>query len=166
MKRMTSDTETASNTEAARFAGLRPSSTRATAAARGASRKRDTRPEIVLRRALFARGLRYRVARDGLPGKPDVVFGRARLVVFCDGDFWHGRDLAARIAKLERGHNAPYWVAKISGNVARDRRTDAALAADGWAVMRFWETDIKVDADGIADQIQRLVEHRLRGTQL
>ncbi|MDQ3300587.1 MAG: very short patch repair endonuclease, partial [Myxococcota bacterium] len=108
MKHTSSDTKTASNKGAARFAGLRPSSTRATSAARGASRKRDTLPEIVLRRALFARGLRYRVAPDGLPGKPDVVFGRARVVVFCDGDFWHGRDLAARIAKLERGHNAPY----------------------------------------------------------
>lgn len=157
MKRTTSAKD-----PSASFIGLRPSSTRATLAARGASRKRDTQPEIVLRRALFARGLRYRIARGGLPGKPDVVFVRARVAVFCDGDFWHGRDLPERVAKLECGHNAPYWVAKISGNVARDQRTDVALAADGWTVMRFWETEIKADADGIADQIQRLVEHRLR----
>ena len=141
----------------ARYAGLAPASARATAAARGSSRKRDTRPELALRRAVFARGLRYRCVAADLPGRPDLVFRRARVVVFCDGDFWHGRDLAARVAKLERGHNAPYWIAKIEGNVARDRRTDAHLAAAGWTVLRFWERDIRQDADGIADAIAAAV---------
>jgi DNA mismatch endonuclease (patch repair protein) len=160
MKRTSSNTKTASNAGAARFAGLRPSSARATSAARGASRKYDTRPEIMLRRALFARGLRYRVARVGLPGKPDVVFGRARVVVFCDGDFWHGRDLAARIEKLARGHNAPYWVAKITSNVERDRRVTAALESAGWLVLRYWETDIKKNAMALAREVAARVAAR------
>jgi DNA mismatch endonuclease, patch repair protein len=137
-----------------RFLGLRPSSPRAAAAARGASRKRDTRPELALRRQLWRLGVRYRVDVRDLPGRPDIVLPRARIAIFCDGDFWHGRDLDARIAKLKRGHNAPYWVAKIAGNVARDRRNDEALAAAGWYVMRFWESDIHRDTTTIAERIR------------
>ena len=144
-----------------RFTGLTPASKRATAAARGASKKRDTRPEVVLRRAVFARGLRYRCVVPDLPGRPDLVFRRARVIVFCDGDFWHGRDLVERVAKLERGHNAPYWVEKIKGNVARDRRTDISLTEGGWTVLRFWERDIHRDAERIADEIATLVRDEL-----
>jgi DNA mismatch endonuclease (patch repair protein) len=78
---------------------------------------------------------------------------RAHVVVFADGDFWHGRDLTKRLARLERGHNATYWLAKIEGNAARDRRIDAALVELGWIVLRFWETDIKRELDHIADKI-------------
>jgi DNA mismatch endonuclease (patch repair protein) len=81
----------------------------------------------------------------GLPGKPDIVFARARLVVFCDGDFWHGRRSRERLAKLSRGSNAPYWTAKIASNVARDRRNTRLLRAAGWTVIRLWETDILRD---------------------
>lgn len=141
----------------ARYTGLAPASAQATAAARGASRKRDTRPELILRKALFTRGLRYRCVAADLPGRPDLVFRRARVVVFCDGDFWHGRDLATRITKLQHGHNARYWIAKIEGNVARDRCTDARLAASGWTVLRFWERDIHRDAARIAEEIIAVV---------
>lgn len=144
----------------ARYAGLTSASPRATAAARGSSRKRDTRPELALRRAVFARGLRYRCVMDDLPGRPDLVFRRVRVVVFCDGDFWHGRDLATRLEKLAHGHNAPYWVAKIEGNVARDRRTNAELEAAGWKVLRYWERDIRENAERIADEITAIVRNR------
>jgi G:T-mismatch repair DNA endonuclease (very short patch repair protein) len=66
--------------------------------------------------------------------------------VFCDGDFWHGRNLEERIRKLSVGHNAPYWIAKIQANVARDRRHDDELRAIGWIVLRYWETDVRHDA--------------------
>jgi DNA mismatch endonuclease (patch repair protein) len=105
---------------APRFEGYMPSSAKASAAARAASRRRDTQCELALRRALWALGLRYRVDVRQLPGKPDIVFRRLRIAIFCDGDFWHGRDLGARIRRLSRGHNAPYWVAKIRRNVERD----------------------------------------------
>ncbi|HEY0479355.1 MAG TPA: very short patch repair endonuclease [Kofleriaceae bacterium] len=143
-----------------RFEGLRPFSTRTTAAARGASRKRDTKPELALRRELWRLGLRYRLDARELPGRPDIVFAGARIAVFCDGDFWHGRDLEARLAKLEGGHNAPYWTAKIAGNVARDRRNEEQLAAAGWHVMRFWESDIYESAPAIAQQIRAAVGSR------
>lgn len=124
------------------FAGLRPASESASTAARGASAKTNTRCELVLRRELWRRGLRYRLHVPGLPGRPDVVFPRHRVVVFCDGDFWHGRDLENRVRKLARGHNGSYWVAKVRRNVARDRETDRALEGAGWVVVRVWETDV------------------------
>jgi len=145
------------------FAGLRPASKRASTVARASSKKGDTRCEVVLRRALWAKGLRYRLRSAALPGRPDIVFASARVAVFCDGDFWHGRDLDARISRLKAGHNAPYWVAKITANVARDRRNDQTLAADGWIVLRFWERDIIHSADVIAAQIAEIVVSRRRG---
>jgi DNA mismatch endonuclease (patch repair protein) len=81
----------------------------------------------------------------GLPGKPDIVFPRQRAAIFCDGDFWHGRNLEMRLARLVRGHNAPYWVDKIRTNVARDRLNTARLEEAGWRVLRLWETDILRD---------------------
>lgn len=145
-----------------RFTGRRPASERSSAAARGSSRKRDTACELLLRRSLWRRGLRYRVDVADLPGRPDLVFHAARLVVFCDGDFWHGRDLPARLARLRRGHNAPYWVAKIETNVARDRRNDATLAADGWLVLRVWESEIRADVDAVAARVEAALRLRLR----
>lgn len=149
----------------ASYKALAPSSPRASAAARGSSRKKDTACELVLRRALTALGLRYRISVDDVRGHPDVVFRRARVVVFVDGDFWHGRGLARRLAKLSAGHNAPYWVAKIQGNVARDARVTASLEADGWLVLRYWEKDIHAGAPRIAAEIAEHVRARrgLRG---
>jgi DNA mismatch endonuclease (patch repair protein) len=145
-----------------RYTAFTPASPRASKAARGASAKRDTKCELVLRRAVFARGLRYRVDVKRLPGRPDLVFSRAKVVVFCDGDFWHGRNLAERIAKLEDGHNAPYWVAKITRNVERDGEQRLSLEGEGWLVMRFWESDILKDVERIADEILSAVKARSR----
>jgi DNA mismatch endonuclease, patch repair protein len=147
---------------AASYIGLKPASARATRSARGASAKRDTKPELKLRAALRAVGLRgYRVDATSLPGRPDVVFTTAKVAVFCDGDFWHGRNLNDRLSKLESGHNAPYWVKKISGNVARDRRQDVELAAAGWFVLRFWESDVHRDPEAIASQVHAAVSQRV-----
>jgi len=77
-----------------------------------------------------------------LPGKPDIILRKARIVVFVDGDFWHGRHWKQRRAKLARGSNAAYWIPKIEANIARDRRVTRALRKDGWIVLRFWETDL------------------------
>ena len=96
-----------------------------------------------------------------LPGRPDIAFLRARVVVFCDGDFWHGRNLKERLRKLSRGHNAPYWIAKISANVERDRRQTIGLEELGWLVLRFWESDIQEDPVLIGQDIERIVRNRL-----
>jgi DNA mismatch endonuclease (patch repair protein) len=145
---------------APRFDGLTATSPATSRIARASSRKRDTKPELILRRQLTRLGLRYRLDRADLPGRPDIVFPGCRVVVFCDGDFWHGRDLEERVRRLKLGHNAPYWVAKITSNVARDRRHDEALACDGWLVLRFWETDITRDASALASQIAQVVSGR------
>jgi DNA mismatch endonuclease (patch repair protein) len=146
----------------ATYVGLSPSSPVASRAARGSSRKRDTKAELLLRRELWARGLRYRIDSPKIAGRPDVAFSRARVAVFIDGDFWHGRDLEERIKRLQRGHNAPYWVKKLRGNVDRDRANDALLARQGWIVLRYWETDIKKSAARIAEDIVIKVQARLR----
>jgi DNA mismatch endonuclease (patch repair protein) len=139
------------------YIGLRSASSAATRAARGSSKKRDTKPELKLRRALWARGLRYRVDVRDLPGRPDIVFVRARVVCFVDGDYWHGRDLDDRIARLALGHNAPYWMAKIRANVERDRRHDAALAEAGWTVVRLWETDVLRNPGQAVQQVEKAI---------
>src|SRR6267142_2190703 len=139
------------------FEGLRPASARASRAARGASAKMNTPCEIALRRELWRRGLRYRLHQPGLPGRPDIVFPKLRLVIFCDGDFWHGRDLETRLTRLASGYNAPYWVAKLRTNVERDHAVKSRLEEAGWRVLRLWETDILREPARIADLIAALL---------
>lgn len=136
------------------YRGRKPASERASHAAKGSSKKTDTKPELLLRRALWSAGLRYRKNPPGLPGKPDVVFPGARLAVFCDGDFWHGRNWEARQAKLTRGHNAEYWLAKIGRNMQRDAEVTAALREAGWLVLRVWESDVKRDVGAVVAAIR------------
>src|SRR6266487_2252622 len=126
----------------ASYRGLAPSSERASAAARGASRKTQTKCELLLRASIQAHGLRFRVNVINLPGRPDIVFPKARVAVFCDGDFWHGKNWAGRRKRLERGANPQYWLAKIRGNMKRDRTHTRGLEELGWTVLRFWESQI------------------------
>ncbi len=135
------------------FKGLRPASKRASTVARAASAKAHTRCEIALRRELWRRGVRYRLHHPGLPGRPDIVLPGHHLVIFCDGDFWHGRDLDYRLTRLAQGHNSTYWVDKVQRNVERDRRQTQALEAAGWLVLRFWETDLLRHPTEIATHI-------------
>ena len=143
------------------YKGLHPASTTASRVAKASSAKRDTNPELLLRRALWALGLRYRVDVRALPGRPDVVLPHARIAVFCDGDFWHGRNLEERLAKLSKGHNAPYWVAKLRTNVDRDRRRDSELTEAGWIVIRFWETDVARNPEAAGEAVLAVVRRRL-----
>jgi len=116
-----------------------------------AVRSRDNKAESLLRQALSRRGLRYRLhprraGGQAVPGKPDIVFVAPRVIAFVDGDFWHGRLLLerGRSAFLQRFRRAlrRWWLAKIGGNAARDRRVTTALRARGWLVLRFLETDV------------------------
>jgi DNA mismatch endonuclease, patch repair protein len=100
-------------------------------------RTRDTAPEVALRRALHAAGVRgWRLHRP-LPGRPDLIFGRARLAVFVDGAFWHGHP------DYYRGQSGEFWDAKIARNRARDERVNAELAELGWTVLRLWDFEIE-----------------------
>ena len=131
------------------FKGFRPSSEAASRAKR-ANRKKDTVHEILLRKAVWRMGLRFRKNVSGIPGNPDLVFRRARVVVFCDGDFWHGRNWNLLKVQLKRRHNAVYWLAKIRGNRERDAKNTALLEGRGWRVIRLWEGDVTRHPEGAA----------------
>ncbi len=103
-------------------------------------RSTNTSPEMAVRRLLTRMGLRYRLHRKDLPGKPDIVFASRRAVVFVHGCFWHGHD-CPRGARAPKA-NADYWQAKISRNRARDIRTEATLTALGWRVVTVWECEL------------------------
>jgi DNA mismatch endonuclease, patch repair protein len=142
------------------YKGLRPASPRATAAARGSSRKTDTRCEVALRKTLWAAGCRYRKNVPGLPGRPDVVFPGAKVAVFVDGDFWHGRDWETRQGKLSRGNNPGYWVAKIQRNIERDRQNTGRLQEMGWTVLRFWESEVHSDPVAVVRRVRETLRER------
>jgi DNA mismatch endonuclease (patch repair protein) len=149
-------------TRVASFRELKPASEAASHSKR-ANRKKDSLHEILLRRELTRLGLRYRKNDGDLPGSPDIVFRGARVVIFCDGDFWHGRDWVRLKRNLLRRHNASYWIAKIKRNRARDREVSRKLAKAGWHVVRLWETDILDKTEKSARTIQAVVNRKLSG---
>jgi DNA mismatch endonuclease (patch repair protein) len=115
---------------------------------------RDTKPEMVVRRALTRLGARYRLHRKDLPGSPDVAMPGRRLAVFVHGCFWHGHDCArgARVPK----QNRDYWTAKVARNRARDQKAREALAALGWRVETIWECELK-DPAGLEARLRSLL---------
>lgn len=118
------------------------------------TKRKDTAPELALRRELHRRGLRYRVdvALPQLPRRRmDIVFPRARLVVLVDGCFWHGCPLHGTTAKA----NAAFWANKIATNRARDADTARVLAAAGWTVHRVWEHESPTAAGDLIEAIVR-----------
>lgn len=141
------------------YRGLLPASAAASNVGRG-NKKTNTAPERVLRGAVHRLGGRYRTNTIVVFGRPDLVFTTYRVAVFCDGDFWHGRNWEARKQKLARGTNAQYWLAKIERNVQRDRYVNQQLRAAGWMVLRFWESDVKRDPIKAAKRILRAVANR------
>ncbi len=129
-----------------------------------AIRNRDTVPEMLLRRELHRRGLRYRV-HTNVPGHPDLVFSKARVAVFVDGDYWHGNTWRLRGAEsLESylaGHsNSAFWIQKIKANVARDEDVNQRLTSEGWVVVRIWESDVVADPKIWASQVEQQVRQR------
>jgi DNA mismatch endonuclease (patch repair protein) len=92
-----------------------------------------------------------------LPGSPDILFPRQRVAVFCDGDFWHGRDWPALRRKLQQRANPGYWIPKIKSNIDRDRRQDAQLKGLGWTVVRVWESSILEDVELVVDEISKVL---------
>ena len=110
----------------------------------GAIRGRDTAPELAVRRCAHRMGLRYRLHRKDLPGRPDLVLPRHRLVVFVHGCFWH-RHERCRSASIPRSRTA-FWKEKFAANVARDARQQAALKALGWRVLVIWECETRQEA--------------------
>lgn len=131
-----------------------------------AVRSKNTKPEILLRRALTATGLRYRLHRKGLPGTPDIVFPSERIAIFCDGEFWHGRNWRARKAAGQFKVRNSYWCAKIESNIARDKRVNRELRRLGWTVIRYWNSKIERATQEVAREINTLVAQEKRRAHL
>lgn len=111
----------------------------------------DTKIELMLRKELWKRGYRYRKNYKNLPGKPDIVFLRRRVAVFCDGEFWHGYNWPER--KKDIRSNRDFWIPKIEKNMQRDIEVNKLLKELGWKVIRLWEGDIKKDIDACVKMI-------------
>ena len=106
-------------------------------------RGKDTKPEEMVRKYLFSKGLRYRKNVKDLPGSPDIVLSKYRTCLFVNGCFWHKHEGCKYFVWPK--NNAEFWKAKINGNVARDRRQQQALIAMGWNVLVIWECELKAD---------------------
>ncbi|MDP3061811.1 MAG: DNA mismatch endonuclease Vsr, partial [Chloroflexota bacterium] len=116
----------------------------------------DTTPEMLFRRALWARGLRYKTSPTNIPGKPDVVLASRKLAVFIDGDYWHGgqwmrRSLAALEQQFSSTVSREYWLNKIRRNMERDFAATDRLLSEGWRVLRFWESDVVKNVESCVD---------------
>ncbi len=123
-------------------------------------KSKNTKVEILLRKELWRRGLRYRKNCSFIYGKPDLVFLRKQIAVFIDGEFWHGYNFEEIKSRLKS--NKEFWIEKIERNMERDFEITQFLIEQGWAVLRFWDFEIKKDLASCADKIERTV--RVRGS--
>lgn len=120
-------------------------------------RSKDTCIEVILRKALWKRGYRYRKNCRDIPGKPDIAIIKYKIAIFCDGEFFHGKDWEVLKPRLEKSSNAEYWVDKISRNRERDDLVNKKLLADGWTVIRFWGKDIKNNTEECVRVVEETV---------
>lgn len=118
---------------------------------------KDTAIEVILRKALWERGYRYRKNYKGLPGHPDIVLTKYKIVIFCDGEFFHGKDWEKLKVQLKKSNNSEYWIAKIVRNMERDEEVNKQLRTLGWSVLRFWGKDIKKDVNGCITTIEEKI---------
>lgn len=117
-----------------------------------AVKNKDSQIELKLRKALWNEGLRYRKHHKNLPGKPDIVFAGKKVAVFCDSEFWHGKNWGKK--KHDFKSNRKFWHSKIEKNIARDIEVNDQLAEMGWKVIRFWGNEIKNDVSKCVDIIK------------
>lgn len=117
----------------------------------------DTSIELILRSALWKRGYRYRKNYKKLVGKPDIVLIKYKIAIFCDSEFWHGKDWDVLKARLDKGSNPQYWIKKITRNMERDDAVNKKLRMLGWSVVRFWGKDIVRNTDECVKIIEEII---------
>ena len=117
-------------------------------------KSKDTSIELLLRRQLWHKGYRYRKNDKNLPGKPDIVLTKYKIVIFCDSEFFHGKDWRSLEKQLLSGKNSEFWIKKISRNMERDEEINKQLQFMGWTVLRFWGKDIKKNLDSCVKTIE------------
>ena len=118
---------------------------------------KDTKIEIILRKALWAKGYRYRKNYKKLPGNPDIVLTKYKIAIFCDGEFFHGKDWEILKLRLENGKNPDFWIKKIERNRNRDYENDKKLLFLGYTVLHFWGQDISKHTDECLQTIEEAI---------
>lgn len=124
-------------------------------------RSENTAIEIILRKALWKKGYRYRKNVNNLPGKPDIVLPKYKIAIFCDGEFFHGKDWELLKLKLFNSNNSEYWLKKIERNRERDNEINKRLLFEGWTVIRFWGKDIKNRTDECVKTIEEKIMEQM-----
>ena len=123
-----------------------------------AVKNKDSKIEVMLRKELWRRGLRYRKNVNSVCGKPDIAFIGKKIAVFCDSEFWHGYDWENR--KHDFKSHQEFWIPKIERNMQRDVEVNEKLESEGWLVLRFWGKDIKKRTAECVDVIEKAVKER------
>jgi len=119
-------------------------------------RSKDTKIEVTMAKALWSKGYRYRKNDPKVLGKPDFTFKKIKLAVFCDSEFWHGKNWSIQQKRLDS--NKEFWINKIQNNINRDRKINEKLTNSGWVVLRFWETDIKKNLEECVFKIVQTID--------
>lgn len=119
-------------------------------------KSKDTSIEVILRRALWQKGFRYRKNVPSLPGKPDIVIPKYKIAIFCDSEFFHGKDWDKLKEQLKRGNNADYWIKKIERNMQRDKDNDSKLRFLGWVVVHFWGKEIVKNTEECVKAVEEM----------
>ena len=120
-----------------------------------AVKNKDSQIELLLRKELWNRGIRYRKNSTKIFGKPDIVFIGKKIAVFCDSEFWHGYNWEER--KKDFKSHQEFWIPKIERNMERDKEVTIKLESEGWTVLRFWGNEIKKNTAQCADIIEKVV---------
>ena len=118
---------------------------------------KDTLIEVKLRHLLWNKGYRYRKNYKSLPGNPDIVLTKYKIAIFCDGEFFHGRNWEELREHLKNSNNSQFWISKIARNIDRDDEINKKLNAMGWTVLRFWGEDIKKHPDECVRVIEETI---------
>jgi DNA mismatch endonuclease (patch repair protein) len=118
-------------------------------------KSKNTSIENLFRKALWREGIRYRKNFDRLPGKPDIAITKSKIAIFCDGEFWHGKEWNLRKERLQT--NRDYWIRKIERNIDRDNENDVKLDRMGWAVLHFWGQDIKKNIEACIKEVKEKI---------
>lgn len=120
-------------------------------------RGKDTKIEVILRKALWKKGYRYRKNYKDIPGSPDIALTKYNIAIFCDGEFFHGKDWEVLKSRLEKSNNSKFWINKISRNRERDNEVNKKLLFKGWTVIRFWGNDVKKNTDECVKVIEEII---------
>jgi DNA mismatch endonuclease, patch repair protein len=118
---------------------------------------RDTKPEKLLKKALWHAGLRYRSNKRDFPGKPDIIYIKHKLLIFVDGTFWHGHDWENRQRDIKT--NREFWISKIERNMQRDREINNFYRSRGWTVLRFWDFEVKQELGACVKKVVEQIPH-------